>query len=75
MRILIDECLDWRLGHALTGHDYIPVQKMGWGVIKNGKLLALPSASYFQRQEKSNREALLLTQIFMRKNKLRNLSL
>ena len=41
MRILIDECLDWRLGRALTGHDCVSVQKMGWGGIKNGKLLAL----------------------------------
>ena len=29
MRILIDECLDWRLGCALTGHDCVSVQKMG----------------------------------------------
>ena len=41
MRILIDECLDWRLGRALTGHDCVSVQKMGWGGIKNGRLLAL----------------------------------
>jgi hypothetical protein len=41
MRILIDECLDWRLGRALNGHDCISVQKMGWSGIKNGKLLAL----------------------------------
>ena len=40
MRILIDECLDWRLGLALTGHDCVSVQKRGWGGIKNGKLLA-----------------------------------
>jgi hypothetical protein len=41
MRILIDECLDWRLGRALNGHECISVQKMGWSGIKNGKLLAL----------------------------------
>jgi predicted nuclease of predicted toxin-antitoxin system len=40
MRILIDECLDWRLGRALTGHDCISVQKRGWAGIKNGTLLA-----------------------------------
>ena len=49
MRILIDECLDWRLGRALTGHDCVSVQKMGWGGIKNGRLLALSLANYFQR--------------------------
>lgn len=41
MRILIDECLDWRLGRALSGHHCISVQKMGWGGIKNGRFLAL----------------------------------
>ena len=46
MRILIDECLDWRLGRALTGHDSVSVQKMGWGGIKNGKLLALAQAEF-----------------------------
>lgn len=39
MRILIDECLDWRIARSLTGHDAISVQKMGWGGLKNGELL------------------------------------
>jgi hypothetical protein len=38
MRILIDECLNWRLGRALTGHYAISAQRMGWGGIKNGGL-------------------------------------
>ena len=46
MRILIDECFDWRLGRALTGHDCVSVQKMGWGGIKNGRLLALAQAEF-----------------------------
>ena len=41
MRILIDECLNWRLGRALTGHYAVSAQKMGWSGVKNGKLLAL----------------------------------
>jgi predicted nuclease of predicted toxin-antitoxin system len=41
MRILIDECLNWRLSRALTGHYAVSAQKMGWAGIKNGKLLAL----------------------------------
>ncbi len=41
MRILIDECLNWRLGRAITGHYAISAQKMGWSGIKNGKLLKL----------------------------------
>jgi hypothetical protein len=38
MRILIDECLDWRLGRALTGHERVSVQKMGRAGINNGRL-------------------------------------
>ena len=41
MRILIDECLNWRLGAALTGHYAISAQKMGWSGVQNGKLLTL----------------------------------
>lgn len=39
MRVLIDECLNRRLARALTGHDGVSAQKMGWGGIKNGALL------------------------------------
>ena len=46
MRILIDECLDWRLGRALVGHDCVSVQKMGWGGIQNGRLLALAQEEF-----------------------------
>jgi hypothetical protein len=46
MRILIDECLDWRLERALVGQDCISVQKMGWSGIKNGKLLALAQEEF-----------------------------
>ena len=46
MRILIDECLDWRLGRALSGPECASVQKMGWGGIKNGRLLALAQAEF-----------------------------
>jgi predicted nuclease of predicted toxin-antitoxin system len=46
MRVLIDECLDWRLGRALPGHDCVSVPKMGWAGIKNGQLLALAQAEF-----------------------------
>ncbi len=39
MRILIDECLDWRLCRALSGHDCVSVQKLGWDGLTNGALL------------------------------------
>ena len=46
MRILIDECLNWRLSRALTGHYSVSVQKMGWGGLKNGELLALAQKEF-----------------------------
>jgi len=39
MRILIDECLDWRLCRFLIGHECTSVQKIGWGGLTNGALL------------------------------------
>jgi predicted nuclease of predicted toxin-antitoxin system len=41
MNVLLDECLDWRLGRELTGHNVKSVQDMGWHGIENGRLLAL----------------------------------
>ena len=46
MRILIDECLNWRLSRALTGYFSISVPKMGWGGIKNGALLELAEKEF-----------------------------
>jgi len=40
MRILIDECFNWRLARSLTGHYAVSAQKMGSGGLKNGALLA-----------------------------------
>jgi predicted nuclease of predicted toxin-antitoxin system len=39
MRILIDECLDWRLCRSLIDHECTSVQKMGWSGLTNGALL------------------------------------
>ena len=46
MKLLLDECLDWRLRHELTGHEVRTVQEMGWDGIKNGRLLALAQADF-----------------------------
>jgi hypothetical protein len=46
MRILIDECLNWRLSRALTGHYAVSAQKKGWGGIKNGALLTLAEKEF-----------------------------
>ena len=47
MRILIDECLNWRRGRALTGHYAVSAQKLGWGGVKNGRLMALAVENAF----------------------------
>jgi hypothetical protein len=39
MRVLIDECLDWRLCRALREHQCTSTQEMGWGGLTNGMLL------------------------------------
>ena len=39
MRILIDECLDWRLCRALINHECSSVRDAGWEGITNGRLL------------------------------------
>lgn len=39
MKILLDECVDWRLSRDLARHDVVPVHRQGWTGIKNGELL------------------------------------
>ena len=39
MRILLDECLDWRLGRLLMDHHCVSVSAMGWSGLTNGYLL------------------------------------
>ncbi len=46
MKVLLDECLDWRLGRELPGHEVKTVQDMGWDGVKNGRLLALAQAEF-----------------------------
>ena len=46
MRILLDECLDWRLARDIVGHEVKTARQMGWATTKNGELLAL-AAEHF----------------------------
>ncbi len=39
MKILLDECIDWRLAKELPGHDVSNVARMGWQGSRNGELL------------------------------------
>ncbi len=46
MRVLLDECVDWRLLRDLAGHDVKTAGQMGWSEVRNGKLLLL-AAEHF----------------------------
>jgi hypothetical protein len=41
VRVLLDECVDWRLSRDIAGHDVKTARQMGWATIANGELLAL----------------------------------
>ena len=46
MKILLDECVDWRLAHELAGHEVSAVYEMGWAGITNGELLSLAAGQF-----------------------------
>lgn len=46
MRILLDECIDWRLSRDLVGHEIKTARQMGWSSRKNGELLALAATAF-----------------------------
>ena len=41
MRVLLDECVDWRLDRELAPHEVKTARQTGWTTLKNGELLAL----------------------------------
>jgi hypothetical protein len=43
VKVLLDECVDWRLGRELLTHEVKTARQMGWTTIENGELLALAS--------------------------------
>ena len=40
MRVLLDECVDSRLGRELTGHEVTTVPDAGWAGTRNGEILS-----------------------------------
>ena len=46
MKVLLDECVDWRLGRDIAGHSVKTARQMGWTTIKNGELLALAASKF-----------------------------
>jgi len=47
MKVLIDECVPWKLGRHLVGHQCEGVVKVGFAGKKNGVLLALAERAGF----------------------------
>jgi hypothetical protein len=41
VKIILDECVDWRLARDIGGHDVKTAHEMGWAAIENGELLTL----------------------------------
>jgi predicted nuclease of predicted toxin-antitoxin system len=46
MKILLDECIDWRLAQDIVGHDIKTARQMGWTATQNGELLALVAREF-----------------------------
>jgi hypothetical protein len=46
VKVLLDECVDWRFGRDIVGHDVKTARQMGWAAIKNGELLALAEQQF-----------------------------
>lgn len=46
MKVILDECIDWRLARDLVGHDVKTARQMGWATIANGELLGLASKEF-----------------------------
>ena len=46
MRLLLDECVDWRLLRDFHDHDAKTVKQLGWGEGKNGALLRLAASQF-----------------------------
>ncbi|OFZ90559.1 MAG: hypothetical protein A2V78_13335 [Betaproteobacteria bacterium RBG_16_64_18] len=46
MKVLVDECIDWRLMREIVGHEVKTARQMGWSTIKNGELLTLAEKEF-----------------------------
>jgi hypothetical protein len=46
VRVLLYECVDWRLSRDIIGHEVKTARQMGWETIKNGELLTLAAREF-----------------------------
>jgi hypothetical protein len=46
VRVLLDECIDCRLGWEIAGHEVVTVPQAGWAGVANGDLLRLAQEQF-----------------------------
>jgi hypothetical protein len=46
VKVLIDECVDWRLSREIVGHEVKTARQLGWSTIRNGELLVLAAKEF-----------------------------
>jgi hypothetical protein len=46
VKVLLDECVDWRLSREIAGHEVRTAGQMGWAAVKNGELLRLAAREF-----------------------------
>jgi hypothetical protein len=46
MKILLDECVPFKLRYSLADHHVYSVKMMSWAGIKNGELIALADKQF-----------------------------
>jgi hypothetical protein len=46
LRILLDNCVPWRLAQALAGHDVASMIKLGWADLDDGPLLDIMAGKF-----------------------------
>ena len=46
MKVLVDECVDWRLSREIVGHEVKTARQMGWSSVRNGDLLTLAAEAF-----------------------------
>jgi predicted nuclease of predicted toxin-antitoxin system len=46
LKILLDECIDWRLSRDILGHEVRTAHQMGWSTVNNGELLAFAEKEF-----------------------------
>ena len=46
MKVLVDECVDWRLLRDLRAYDARTVKQLGWEHVQDGSLLRLAAVEF-----------------------------